>query len=857
MKDDNFYLCWSDLTSALCSKGRVTRLLVSIFAGTFLLFALFRTPVFVSEAVFQVKNSQQLTSGNVGGLIQLAAGVVPNQGAELTLSLIESRRISEGVIQTMGLQIRPRPLTKSLRLLYNLKDNLLSEIAWWTDRPSSVIEARDHPWQFFHVNYRGLYPKAFALSFDQEGNFSFDSGGRKSQGKLGESFCQGGLRFIVDGNAKALSGQRFDFIAEPMFKAYDRYKRRLSARMGRRKNGTIALTYADPSPKLSVDVTNALMHEYLKAAKLDAKRVTDEQIRLLARAQENAWEDLNMQYDAYADFTKESIEQGGFVRTKDALAMFAKSYGETMRKLGELERELAMLESADPILITTAHTPLQKQLVDYNTRLRTLNSRKSSLELALQSASNLPAGVFENIAAQEKEQQKRLDLMARVEGSVDKKYMQSLITSCNLRRRIYEAKLAAAVAPPNEIQGLGLSAATTNYERNLDTLRHLENQGSLLDQAFEQLRNNAFDTGALIDTVGVGPDFQQKVRECHALHLALSDVGNYSHKEHVRMREELKAKRQALKEHLQSVRAVNRAQQADRREWIQKAQLSLLSLVLKEISLVEEEMRRTVDCRRRDLVSEIESHKLGLDKIKEEMSGMPKAWLREKKLDLQTKFQSEMMRALVSFVESRQLSASLDVIESRPLDSAAPPIRSKPPLLVLWVIAGSLVGLVLGGLYALFSALLTGFSASRDNLSIRDQFVVGSSESDRQRALFYVHQKTLFCTGLDSEAFLRLVEQAKERGEVVKTAACLSDLANCDIELRRLHMDEIGQEALEGVDRLFVYLPKGPLSPQALSMMGSKGDWVIGINGEKVNDLAPYFEISKRSRVAFLLSSCR
>ena len=116
--------------------------------------------------------------------------------------------------------------------------------------------------------------------------------------------------------------------------------------------------------------------------------------------------------------------------------------------------------------------------------------------------------------------------------------------------------MAAAALPPNEIQGLGLGAATTNYERNLDALRSLEQQEISLDQALDQLGHEAFDVGALIDTLGVGADFQGKVRECHALSLALKDAGSYSVKEQARIQEELSVKRSALKEHLQSVRRV-------------------------------------------------------------------------------------------------------------------------------------------------------------------------------------------------------------------------------------------------------------------------------------------------------------
>ena len=95
---------------------------------------------------------------------------------------------------------------------------------------------------------------------------------------------------------------------------------------------------------------------------------------------------------------------------------------------------------------------------------------------------------------------------------------------------------------------------------------------------------------------------------------------------------------------------------------------------------------------------------------------------------------------------------------------------------------------------------------------MRDQFVVRSKDQDK--ALFYAKQKIVYCTGLDIEEFLRLVEQAKELGERVQVAARSCDLAGADIELRRLHIDEIQAQVPQEIDRLFVYLPKKPLDLQ-------------------------------------------
>jgi len=311
----------------------------------------------------------------------------------------------------------------------------------------------------------------------------------------------------------------------------------------------------------------------------------------------------------------------------------------------------------------------------------------------------------------------------------------------------------------------------------------------------------------------------------------------------------------ALKTHLQAVRSVNESQRAKAKEWVQKAQISLLGLIFKEMALVEDEMKRTVARRRTDLKSEIESHRGALSKIKKEMASMPQAWLREKKLDLQTQFQSEMMHALVGLIESRQLSASLDIVESRPLDEALFPIRPKSPNLVLWACIGSLLGLLLGGFYSLIHAALLGFPVSRHNLSVRGQFVVPNKH--QEKALFYSNQKVVYCTGLDQKEFLRLVNFAKMQGERVKTVARSCDLAKADITLRRLHATEIQKSVSEEVDRLFVYIPEGPLNAQALSLVGAVGDWIVGLAKEKVRDLTPYFEVSEKSRVAFLLSSAR
>lgn len=858
MRDENFFICWSDFKRALRGKGGLVRGAALFSAGAFFLFAALRSPIFEGEALFHVKtnNSNSMSAGGIGGILQLATGSSTSQRMALTLSVLESRTIGERVIEATGLQIAPRPEGRTFFLLRNFKDNLLSEFAWWTNRPSGATDARNHAWSFRDVFYQGLYKKPFTLVFDRDGGFELISAGSRFPGKIGELFCGGDISFTLDADRKALSGRRLEFIAEPMFKTLDQYKRRLSAKLSKRKNDTIAIAYCHRSPKLSMEVTNVLMSEYLKALKLDAKRVTDEQLQFLAQAQEQSYGDLSNHLDDYLSFVKESVDRGGYLRTKDALEVFVKNYGLTQQKLGELEREAAMLAQSNPVLVSTSHWPLQTQLAKYNEQLHALNTRKNSMEIALQKSSSLDGRVLEHLQAQEKERQQSMHLVNCISNSSDKKYYRSLLASSNLRRRIHEFKMFAAAAPPSEIQGLGLEASMKNYQIQMQALNSLKEQEVSLDQAIDRIGGKDFDTGALIDTLEVGRDFQRKVQECHSLSLALRDTKNYSARENARLREELKEKYAALQKHLASVREVNLMQQVRTKEWIHRAQVGLLGLIVKEISLVEEEVKRIVDRRRTDLESEIESHKLALSKLKKQMASMPKAWLQEKKLDMQTRFQSEMMQVLSSLVESRQISAALDVVESKPLDSAIFPLRPKPPHLALFALAGTIVGLICAALHAIAVGALRGFSVSRDNLRVRGQFVAGLQDSEKEKALFHTNQNILFCTGLDRDEFMRVVELAKLQGEKVKVAARKSDLDGADIELRRLHADEICAAA-EGLDRLFVYVSKSPLSTQTLATVGLKGDWMVRLREEKVRDLAPYFEASEKSRIAFLLSSSR
>lgn len=899
--DEDFYLCWSDITGAIRKRFRFIGWSALICSALFFGYALFSTPLFFCQAVFHEKGKSVSLGSGASALMTLSGiGGTGGNGTQSTLSIMESRRLAEIVVARMGLQISMQPEGKTWRLLKNLKDNVLSEFAFWADRPSGAAVARTSPIVFRDVNYEGLYPYKFSLTVGKRGAFTLESRVGKVSGQIGNRMEYGDISFIVESTGPLIEGESIQFVAEPKYKVLNKFKRSLSVKLGKRKDGTLAIGYAHPSPREAQEVANALMYEYLKLIKSDAQKITTEQLRFLAQTQEKTWSDLEFKFDEHAAFAQQGITEGGYVRAKEGIKMLSKAYADAENSLRELQSEETSLQVSDPVLVANSHPLLRTELSQMNGKLHELNRRQNTLRLALSESvqdSELIKSQVENL---EKEEQLRSALNQLVSGAnieqvtvesptfkralspwlsssfnshqkqLFHSYLNSLIQASKLRSRIYEASMQMLTKPATEIQGLGLGPATQNYERGLSHLQELELEGASLKQALDQLSLDDFDVGALLDTLNLGGNFRQIAKECHTLHFELKDSKSYSLKERRRMDAQLQSKLIVLKDHLSHVCKMNQHQQMEARGQVHRAQKTLLSLVCQEIALVEEEMCRAIEQRRMDLQKEIGVCRNTLTALKEQMSQLPKALLREKKLDMETAFQSELMQALVGLIESRQLSQSLDIVESKPLDTAQFPIRPKAPGLILWAVVGGAFGLCMGSVYALSKAAFMGFVATPDNLRVRGQFVAGglrasslaSQEEERRRALLFAEKEALALVGVTERELCALVESLTSQGyrvSVVAQCGVLKDFEGAALHpidrLDRSSIQRACEELKSNFDKILIYSPSSASSLEGEYLARLDFDTLVYLKGERVRELTSYLELAKRSRVAFVFSS--
>lgn len=754
-------ICLSDLWTILRKKRRLLLLCAGICAGLFLGYGLFKEPTFEVGATFHEKPRN--TEGNVKNVLTMLAPM-GGKGSSFAIPIFNSRVLIEQTVKDCGMQVCIKPPGKSLMLLLNLRDNILAQIASLRNRASSVVDCRAKRILFKDVQFDTNYRRAFTIKFMSDTTFDFlDPIAKTSiRGQVGEPCDYNGIKFtVMPGKTQNLSGESISVVFYPMYQALQTVYGRFSAKVDKKQEGFIKLSYAGKNPVEAAQFLNVLMAKFTEYIKAGSSEIVDEQISFLDKARRKSELALEERFQEYKDCAMDCIGVQGVFSSEEAMKLLAIPLEELLEKKMYLEAELASLSADDKGYQHTKNSgfsslmsQLDKEVQELTLRRRALDDLLKGKELDLQDSKvlidqyqksikkhdRLSKEVNSLIKCLKQEEQIPHNLtiledshsllshwVSSLEDGIIRdeekkvefiKYLEKYLEDLQVKEKILQEGLRPNSFGELTAQGATLEAAEQLYTDAVTQLSQVKLREAQIEQALKKIDVSGFEVSSLA-SVFHEDVIRQMIGRAGQLVLQLQDDQNYSLKEKKRIASELRLQKEAIKLYLKNNQELVQLEREAAKGRIYQAQQISFDLINQRIALLKHQMEEATSARKSDLKKELKFVKDQSDQINLKMRGLPERWLIEKKLQMHTDLQSEMMRTLVSLVESKRVSANLDIVESKPVDRAILPIRPRDPGLILKVLLGWIFGYILSASSLVIAGIARGLVVSPENLTFR------------------------------------------------------------------------------------------------------------------------------------------
>lgn len=764
-------ICLSDV-KALLKKSKRTLLYsgllgVAIFGG----YALFKTPKFVITSTFQEKQSSGSQMGGSGGsgLMSLLSPITGGDSSCVTV--MNSRTLSEEVIRKKGLQIIKKPLPKTLRLLANMKDNLLSEVAHVLNRPSSVVDIRQLPFDFLDVSYEGLKRKDLVIKplNDKEFTLQVKSDPSLYRGTFGHRLQVQDMAFtvnIVPGKAKAVVGKSYMLYMMPMYLALQQVRGGFKAKEEKKQKSIINLTCSNVEPRAATKYVNGIMDGYKKYLDSENSAVSEKQQGLLKEAQQVSTQELDHILTEAQDFSRGLWNEEGVVSSKQALSLWAHPQGELRLKKIHLNAEIASLESGALNVTSSNNRSFAARITQLDKEMDTLRGKRKALsqmvpasfeknaskshslsnyvqqlkakQVAENELKRLIDGLEkgEQVEPQPSSLQSEPGLLNSLSVLSDPKYLDSVsraellhylkrVMQTNaLSQKVLKEKIEDQPKLDASLKALTLESAERLYQSHLNALQATELRLAQLGQALTQIEKGSFEVSSL-SSMFREPVILEMISRAGQLVLQLQDNKNYSLKEHQRIESELGVCKRSICLYIRDNIALSEVERNAMRERIHQVQMASVDQVNQNLALLKSQKEELVDARVRELKKELSLVDSQLENLKQKMRNLPSVWFAEKRLDFQTDVQLEILKAVASVSESQRVSTAMEIVKSKSIDEGIFPIRAANPRLELWLILGFIAGYLIACVAAIWRGFKEGLPVSEESLDRAGFYVIG------------------------------------------------------------------------------------------------------------------------------------
>lgn len=787
-QEDKFLLSFADILSLFRqSKAKILACaFVMGLAGV--IFALLSPIRYQAEGTFREKGVKTPHfASSTSSLLQLLGGGPAGTESEAT-SLMKSRKILQNVIEDLQLQANLQALpdieSYPKLIMRNLK---LTWAATFSRSPKPVLKDLACPLKIEAFQYPGELPLALFLKLQEDGRYEvfdlFNSKQSVGWGKLGEPFQFEQLSITLlpaDAN-QPLKSQSYCLTVSSLNDTAKDLCKVLKVDAGKLDKSLLTLKCEHRDRFKASQIVNAIMSSYQSYLKNYHADMALTQLDYLNQRRDQLTQNLIQLMGKHADYLANDLYNSGFIESDKEMEFLARSQHEYKQKLLDNELEIKRLTNIEPANLAYfdrhSHHDGDSTIINgILAEMRSLKQQRDSLEIELQKKAARQGGdiqlSFDQQLGELKEIQQYLKEVREIADQYEqghwpdshfkllndprfllrswldhlqnlqhnyahnwqeasdsfKFYLNNIERLFGVYERILQERLTHQQNPSGEYQGISLEVATELY---LDYSKQLiQMEGAIRQNLFfiHQIEDPNFEitslSSGLTDSVS-----NAIIHKSSELILNLRDQNNQSVREQERIKSELNLQRTFLISHLQQMVQLMELNKQLIDEKIFALQNVSLEMIHQRISLFEKNLQDYLDSRLDNLKQERALIKRHLERIHSEMALLPQKWVSEKLIIQEVDTNERIVEEIVKLVESKNISHKLEVIQSAPVDTALPPVRPLTPKVILWGIAGFLLGGFMGLGFAISKTLNKGVKVSKQNLELMGYHVSGELSS--------------------------------------------------------------------------------------------------------------------------------
>lgn len=689
------------------------------------------------------------------------------------LGIMKSRQLIQRVVEEMGLQGNIKNSSLKNKLTKRCFVNYRLAIGKIVDNtPFYKVKT---------VSYLGKEQKKIDLHwvskdrievYSSEGEFLCEQDPK-------EVFILPDVKFSLEINVEGFSSGRDLLVIDPMQITIDKVISKLKVKVRREDPNFLDLSYIDIDPKRGACLLNLLMQEYKSYLVKENDRIARAQLEYLTTRQGEIADKLDETLKYHVEYLQTTLGDKGFMGLHQEIEMMESKKKRHQQRLLEIDldiNKLSRIKAKKLFLLQDSFlgqevTPMQHMLLGlkkqkdgldlavmkrissfskqakkehpilrFNTSRETINNLENTLDILETSNHLLP--VFANLKNQlqnlylekdinnldkiewinnlKHEMQKDLLLVP----SEQKNSVMHKIHLLNLRKTILKERLEKEIAVPRELEGIDLETAKTlhvQYVHELDESRLKKRE---LQFAFDRIEEESFEISSITDLVR-DVITQDIVKETTQLSSELKNERYLSDKDRLRLKQQLSRKKEMFKIHLQQKMYLLDLRLQLIEEKIIILQQIISDLVNQEIAIVEEQIDSML--KEKIEASDIERKAINkkLQELQIEMKSIPRKWLIENRLQLQSDLNVGIMEGMSQLVESKNVEHHLLQVESKSIDEAYIPLKPIQRSLILYSLLGGCLGALITMGVSVGKRVTKGFPISLEGLNSRRLQIAG------------------------------------------------------------------------------------------------------------------------------------
>lgn len=786
--DDDFVMTFADLMRILKRSSRQIILVTLFFALLAGYYVLSRPVVYQAEASFREKGTSQAGMGR--SITDLLMGSAPGTQESSAMSLMKTRRVIQGVVEDLGMQVAITDRRKHEGRLGRVWNNLKTEYAHFKSRGIPLFEDQYPCITCPSVRYDGEITQFLELEFTSEDTYLITSrdGLISKEGRFGELFVAPTFEMILNRASPAeLTGLKFDISIYSIANLSDNLRNAIKIAPDKNDKSLLKILYRHPDRQFGAKFLNGLMMSYKRYLQDDHDTNAGLQLAYLENRQQQMFKQQTVFMEQYTHNLSDDLYATGLADVEKEMEFLMNHHHQNLQKLLAIDLSSKRLKtlldeklSADPGFLDD-HSPT---MAHYTATLDELKQQSLSLSLALREHAQQTNPEHESLIIKQVDELNHVHetsieiqdlieaLTANKEIERDSKLLKDSQFLANIWvKRFEEDQAAYENAPPAkkaqyyeameeqknngilylknlqrllEVQGKAIQERLTlhyhpqeefqgiSLEVASQFCRELNTESS---QVESEMRQNAFVVEQLEDpntelyslsSLLKDPFSQELIAKSIPLSMQLRDHQNRTAKEIERIKNELDVQKLFLKSHLEQRMKLLASRQELIREKIYSLQGVSLELVHQKMSIIQRNLQEGMMSKVENLKYERNLIETHLLQLNEQMSRLPKKWMSEQLMKQNLALNKAAVEELTRLIEGKNISHNLEIIQASPVDEAIPPILPKNPRILLFVALGGFLGAFFACVFTLGRSVISGVLASQENLLYAHQRVCGT-----------------------------------------------------------------------------------------------------------------------------------